>query len=111
MKGMQEKESILQMMDPDVENESQAIEQRRSNLKFLMNTNKLFGLVFFALTIVFTIDFFLTRTETFEIPSSCFSMGICSIDARTPTIRGPNYLYLEFRNFNQNYRDYMLSIS
>ena len=108
---LSEKESILQVLDLNVENDEQAQQQRQSNLKLLMNINKCFGLMFFSLTIIFTIDFFLTKTETYEIPSKCMDNGSCTISARTPSRRGPQYLYLEFRNFNQNYRNYVQSIS
>lgn len=94
-----------------MENDAEVYQQRVNNLGTLKNVNKFFGLVFFALTIIFTIDYFLTETETYEVPSSCITEGSCSFNARTPTRRGPQYVYLEFLSFNQNYRDYVQSIS
>ena len=104
------KDSILQLMDPKVENEKEAFQQRTSNLKSLKNTNKCVGLFFFSLSLIFTIDYFLSLEESFEVPQSCFEKGECEIDALVPSHRGPQFLYLEFQGFHQNYKDYMESL-
>ena len=111
MELFDEKQSILMLNDPQVENQTQSLDQRISSLRMLMNVNKGISLLFFGLTLILTIDYFLSHSEIFEIPKSCISADACEFEAFTPVSKGLQYVYLEFYGFNQNYKSYMDSVS
>lgn len=90
---------------------SDSPEDKIDTIQSLRRINFVVMVVLTVISLLLFIDYFMLKQEYVEIPKKCLESGSCSIQAKTPVKTGKQYLYLRFRNFNQNYRDYFLSIS
>lgn len=99
---------------PDInEDESETALQHseKENLIFYKKVNFGISIATLILGFLLLIDFLIYEEEYFQIPSKCYSDGHCTVDARTPSDEGNQYIYLQFDGFYQNYRNYRDSIS
>lgn len=100
--------------DEEQEEESGELQRRKDKLKFfrvIKTINCIFSSLLFCLGIILLIDYVFYSEEFTKIPVKCFSNGECDFPALAPSKKPPHLIYLGFKGFSQNYREYVDSIA
>lgn len=111
-------DSFLTFESDDYENRSpesckaEELHEKQKHRKFLSKVNfHLFWIVLVvAALLMMDNTFVLKRTKT-AIPVDCTRKDACAFKIKFANPGGRNLVYLEFENFNQNFKDYAASFS
>lgn len=106
----EEEKSLISTPKKSTHNKS-SLEKKENKklktLKILTKTNALFSILLFILAIGLLIDYVLYTEEVTRIPESCLSKGECNFIAFAASVNPPNLIYMRYKGFNQNYRDFV----
>lgn len=110
MKKEEENENLLDF----TKNTNKGVEeilktQEINQLNILKRINCLVSILLFIFGILLLIDYVFYSEELTKIPEECFNKEECEFRALVPSKKSPLLFYLEYNNFNQNYRDYVNS--